>query len=80
MDGLGDRSRSIAMVMEWQAEEDPAGDVLAVSGPSRRGPRRRADEASLDELATLVTARMAVAVAPGAIPDPPEEMIGEPSF
>lgn len=79
MDGLGDRSRAVAMVMEWQAEDEPSEivRVLLASAPERRIV---GDEASLDELATVVRTRISLVVETGAPVDEPEEMIGEPSF
>ena len=79
MNGLGDRARTLTMVMEWQAEEEPAFPTDAAVGlPAGRRPDRA--EASLDDLAVVVRTRVALVVRPSDVPDPPEEMIGEPSF
>jgi hypothetical protein len=77
VDGLGDRARASSMVMEWQAEEE-SGEAVAVLVAAPQ--RRPATEAVLDELAVIVQTRIAAVVRPAVAPEPPEEMIGEPSF
>ena len=79
MNGLGDRARTLTMVMEWQAEEDPPPPTDAAIG-QLAGRRPDLAEASLDDLAVIVRTRVALVAQPTDVPDPPEEMIGEPSF
>jgi hypothetical protein len=79
VNGLGDRARTLTMVMEWQAEEEPAPPTDAGVGTIAGRPHDPA-EASIDDLAVIVRTRVALVARPIAVPDPPEEMIGEPSF